>query len=312
MSYISKVEPAVGANNGITGEWVNDGPSGAAETMVNESPPVIELRDVYKVFVSGDKDDLKAFVALKQADFTVPEGEFLTIVGPSGCGKSTVLNLVSGLIQPTSGCILYKGKEVQGINTKIGYVTQDDNLLPWRTVLKNVEFSLEVRNVPKKERRERALEHIRRVGLEGFEKHYPHELSGGMRKRLSIARTLVYEPDVVLMDEPFGPLDAQTRLVLQDQLLKIWSSGHQTVIFITHDLVESIALSNRVMAMSRAPGRIKNVYPVAIPHPRDVFHIHEVKGFSEIYDQLWQDIREEILAQRWSEDQKENARESLE
>jgi NitT/TauT family transport system ATP-binding protein len=133
-----------------------------------------------------------------------------------------------------------------------------------------------------------------------------------MRKRLSIARTLVYEPDVILMDEPFGPLDAQTRLVLQDQLLKIWGNGHQTVIFITHDLVESIALSNRVMVMSCAPGRIKSIYPVPIPHPRDVFHIHEVDGFSEIYDQLWQDIREEILAQRWNEDPKEIVRESHE
>jgi NitT/TauT family transport system ATP-binding protein len=285
---------------------------GAADTMTEKGLPVIEMQDVYKVFVSGDKTNLTAFVALKNADFTVPEGEFLTIVGPSGCGKSTVLNLVGGFIQPTSGCILYKGEEVQGINTKIGYVTQDDNLLPWRTALKNVEFSLEVRGVPKKERRERALEHIHRVGLEGFERHYPHELSGGMRKRLAIARTLVYEPDVILMDEPFGPLDAQTRLVLQDQLLKIWGHGHQTVIFITHDLVESISLSNRVMVMSCAPGRIKNTYSVPIPHPRDVFHIHEVRGFSEIYDPIWQDIREEILAQRWSERQKEIVNESLE
>ena len=143
--------------NGEMGQRMDDHLVGATDTMTAKNLPVIELRDVYKVFVSGEKKDLAAFVALKQADFTVPEGEFLTIVGPSGCGKSTVLNMVSGLIQPTSGCILYKGKEVQGINTKIGYVTQDDNLLPWRTVLKNVEFSLEVRNVPKKERRERAL-----------------------------------------------------------------------------------------------------------------------------------------------------------
>jgi NitT/TauT family transport system ATP-binding protein len=275
--------------------------TGEVAAMVGKSKPVIEFKEVYKVFVSGDKKNLTTLLALKNADFSVPEGEFLTIVGPSGCGKSTVLNLVGGFMEPSSGVVLYKGKAIKGINTQVGYVTQDDNLLPWRTVQKNIEFSLETRGVSKNERKERASEHLRRVGLEGFERHYPHELSGGMRKRVAIARTLVYEPDVILMDEPFGPLDAQTRLILQDQLLKLWANSRQTVIFITHDLVESIVLSNRVMVMSSSPGRIKNIHTVSIPHPRDVFHIHEVEGFSEIYEQIWQDIREELLSQVWSE-----------
>jgi len=265
--------------------------------MAERTSPVIELQEVYKVFVSGDKRDPMAFLALKNAEFAVDDGEFLTIVGPSGCGKSTVLNLIAGLMQPTSGRVLFKGREVRRINTEAGYVTQDDNLLQWRTVLKNVEFSLEVRGVDRRERRRRAMDHLEQVGLAGFEKHFLHELSGGMRKRVSIARTLAYEPDVILMDEPFGPLDAQTRLVLQDQLLTLWHSGKQTIIFITHDLVESIVLANRVMVMSCSPGRIKNIYPVPIPHPRDAFHIHEVAGFSDIYERIWEDIREEILAQ---------------
>ncbi len=265
--------------------------------MAGDPSPVIELQEVYKVFVSGDKRNPVPFLALKDAEFAVKDGEFLTIVGPSGCGKSTILNLVAGLMQPTSGRVLFKGREVRKVNTEAGYVTQDDNLLPWRTVLKNVEFSLEVRGFQRSERKKRAMEHLQQVGLAGFEQHFLHELSGGMRKRVSIARTLAYDPDVILMDEPFGPLDAQTRLVLQDQLLSLWDSGRQTVIFITHDLVESIVLANRVMVMSCSPGRIKNIYPVPIPHPRDAFHIHEVEGFDQIYEQIWEDIREEILAQ---------------
>ncbi|MEN6370277.1 MAG: ABC transporter ATP-binding protein [Thermotogota bacterium] len=265
--------------------------------MGDHQTSIIELHGVYKVFVSGNKRNPIAMLALQNAEFTVPQGEFLTIVGPSGCGKSTVLNLIAGLMQPSSGQVLYRGGEIRGINTQVGYVTQDDNLLPWRTVVKNVEFSLEVRGVARRDRERLAEEHVRQVGLTGFEQHYPHELSGGMRKRVSIARTLAYNPDVILMDEPFGPLDAQTRLVLQDQLLSLWDEGKQTVVFITHDLVESIVLANRVMVMSCSPGRIKNIYPVPLAHPRDAFHIHEVPGFDHIYDQIWQDIREEILAQ---------------
>ena len=190
-------------------------------------------------------------------DLAITEGEFVTIVGPSGCGKSTLLNRIVGLLRSNVGRIVFRGAPIDGICTKIGYVTQKDNLLPWRTLIENVEIALEVQADKKNTRRERAKELIDRVGLSGFEEHYPHELSGGMRQRANIIRTLIYDPELILMDEPFGPLDAQTRLVLQDQLLKLWSSSNKTIVF-THDLVEAIALADRVMLMTSRPGRIKS------------------------------------------------------
>ena len=170
-------------------------------------------------------------LALDSIDLTVAEGEFVTIVGPSGCGKSTLLNLIVGLLHSSSGRIVFRGDPINGICTKIGYVTQKDNLLPWRTLLQNVEIALEIRKIEKIARRNRAQELIKRVGLSGFEDHYPHELSGGMRQRANIIRTLIYDPELILMDEPFGPLDAQTRIVLQDQLLKLWSASRKTILF---------------------------------------------------------------------------------
>jgi NitT/TauT family transport system ATP-binding protein len=216
------------------------------------------------------------------------------LVGPSGCGKSTVLNLLAGLIRPSAGSVLYQGRPVQGINQRIGYITQDDNLLPWRSVQKNVEFGLELRGVPKRERYERAREFIELVGLGGFEDHYPHELSGGMRKRASIVRTLAYDSPVVLMDEPFGPLDAQTRVILQDELLRLWDRQRPAVLFVTHDLVEAITLSDRILTFTGRPGRIKREHVVDLPRPRDVYHIHELDRFQELHNALWNDIRDEI------------------
>ncbi|MBM3451480.1 MAG: ATP-binding cassette domain-containing protein, partial [Armatimonadetes bacterium] len=182
-----------------------------------------------------------------------------------------------------------------GVNTNVGYITQDDNLLAWRTVLGNVELGLEFKSISARERRERAMAYLARVGLAGFEHHYPHELSGGMRKRVSICRTLVDETDdVILMDEPFGPLDAQTRLVLQDWLLRLWEGTGRTIVFVTHDLVEAIALSDRVAVFTRTPGAIKAIRDVSLPRPRDVFHIHQTHGFGGLYEQLWNDLKEEI------------------
>jgi NitT/TauT family transport system ATP-binding protein len=255
--------------------------------------PVVELHSVYKAFVAGRSRQAK--LALEDVNLSVGRGEFWSIVGPSGCGKSTILNLVAGLSGITDGQVLYDGKAVRGVNTGVGYITQDDNLLPWRTLESNVELALELRGVPAAERSARSHEMIGRVGLAGFEKHYPSELSGGMRKRASIIRTLIYDTEVVLMDEPFGPLDAQTRLVLQDDLLALWERSRRTILFVTHDLVEAIALSDKIVVMSAAPGRVKHIYDVDIPRPRDVFHIHETPGFNDIYDRLWADIREEIL-----------------
>jgi NitT/TauT family transport system ATP-binding protein len=232
--------------------------------------------------------------ALLETDLQIHDREFLTIVGPSGCGKSTLMNLIVGLFPATTGEILYRGERHAGVNRAIGYVTQADNLYPWRTLRKNIEFPLELRGVPARQRRERSLHLIHRVGLAGFEESYPHELSGGMRQRANIIRTLAYEPEVILMDEPFGPLDAQTRLILQNQLLELWQEERKTIIFITHDLGEAVALADRVVVMSARPGRIKTIAPVPIPRPRDLFEIHTDERFRETYRTLWVSLEEEV------------------
>ncbi len=248
---------------------------------------------VYKAFVSrGRRSD--PVLALEDVAFDAAPGEFVSLVGPSGCGKSTCLNLLAGLDSPSEGTVAHHGTPVHGVNTSVGYITQDDNLLPWRSLRGNVELSLELRGMARAERRERAQEFIELVGLGGFEEHYPHELSGGMRKRAGIIRTLVYDRDVVLMDEPFGPLDAQTRVILQAELLKLWQRSRPTVLFVTHDLVEAIALSDRILVFTANPGRIKREYTVDIPRPRDPFRIHETPGFTELHQALWQDIRAEL------------------
>ena len=227
-------------------------------------------------------------------DLNIGEGEFVTVVGPSGCGKSTLLNLIVGLLRSTVGRIVFRGNLIDGICPQIGYVTQKDNLFPWRTLVKNVEIALEIRGIDKSARRRQAEELIERVGLRGFEDHYPHELSGGMRQRANIIRTLIYDPELILMDEPFGPLDAQTRIVLQDELLKLWSATNKTIIFITHDLIEAITLADRVVLMSSRPGRIKSIEPVNIARPRDVFKIHESEQFRAVHEKLWRELRPEV------------------
>jgi sulfonate transport system ATP-binding protein len=236
----------------------------------------------------------KKVLALDSVDLTIAEGEFVTVVGPSGCGKSTLLNLIVGLMRSSMGRIVFRGAPIEGITTKIGYVTQKDNLLPWRTLIENVEIALEIRAIEKSARRVQAQDLIDQVGLSGFEDHYPHELSGGMRQRANIIRTLIYDPELILMDEPFGPLDAQTRIVLQDQLLKLWYASKKTIVFITHDLIEAITLADRVVLMSARPGRIKSIEQIAIPRPRDVFKIHEDAQFRSAYERLWQQLRPEV------------------
>jgi NitT/TauT family transport system ATP-binding protein len=248
---------------------------------------------VYKAFVARGRRS-EPVLALQDVAFDVRPGEFVSLVGPSGCGKSTCLNLVAGLSTPSEGAVTHHGRPVRGVNTAVGYITQEDNLLPWRTLRGNVELGMELRGVPRAERRERAQEFIELVGLGRFEEHYPHELSGGMRKRAGIIRTLVHDSDVVLMDEPFGPLDAQTRVILQAELLKLWQRSRPTVLFVTHDLVEAIALSDRILVFTSSPGTVKREYSVDVPRPRDPFRIHETSGFSDLHEALWADIRAEI------------------
>ena len=259
--------------------------------------PILSIRHVSRDFVTRGR----MVHAVADVSLDVAPGEFLTIVGPSGCGKSTLLNMTSGLLPASSGEILYKGVPIRSVNAEIGYVTQADNLYPWRTLRENVEFPLEVRGVARSDRRRRVAELIERVGLGGFEDHYPYELSGGMRQRGNIVRTLSYDPQVILMDEPFGPLDAQTRLILQDQLLRLWDAARKTIVFITHDLGEAVALADRVVVMTARPGRIKSIRPVPIARPRDLFHIHDDEHFRRTYDRLWEDLEAEVrqAAETW-------------
>jgi NitT/TauT family transport system ATP-binding protein len=254
--------------------------------------PAIRFANVQLAFAGQDRDVL----ALDRVSFDVPPGKITSVVGPSGCGKTTLLRLASGLITASGGGVFYNGTPVNGLNTSVGYVTQDSNLFPWLTALGNVEFPLAIRRMPHAERREKALHWLRLVGLEGFENCYPSQLSGGMQKRVSIVRTLIYEPSVVLLDEPFGALDAQTRMGLHHELLELWREKQSTMLFITHDLVEAITLSDQIVIMTRRPGRVKEIYPVPLARPRNVFEIYLEPGFDKAYSTLWHHVKSEITA----------------
>jgi NitT/TauT family transport system ATP-binding protein len=205
-----------------------------------------------------------------------------------------LLNLISGLSAPTEGVIRVDGRDVTGVNRKVGYITQRDNLFPWRTLRANVEFPLELAGVPSAARRREAERWLQRVGLAGFEEAFPHQLSGGMRQRANIIRTLIYEPEVILMDEPFGPLDAQTRLTLQSMLLSIWETQRSTVLFVTHDLTEAIGLADRVVLMSARPGRIVRNDVVEIARPRNIFFLHDQPEFRRLYDLIWNELAAQL------------------
>lgn len=251
---------------------------------------MLSLNNLTKRFFSRDR----VIEAIKDISIDIERGEFITMVGPSGCGKSTILNIVSGLMRPTQGAVEVEGVPVQGVTRDVGYVTQQHNLMPWRTLLDNVAFPLEIAGVPKSERYDRASRLLQMVGLTGFEKSYPHELSGGMRQRGNIVRTLIYSPKVMLMDEPFGPLDAQTRVILQDQLLEIWSHTGVTVIFITHDLHEAIGLGDRVVLLSARPGTIVRIDKVPLARPRDIFRMHDSGEFRDLYDSIWAELERQV------------------
>jgi len=253
----------------------------------------IRLRGVSKIYVAGESQ----VNALENVSLEIRGDSFVSLIGPSGCGKSTVLKLLAGLSRPSTGVIEFWGNLIQGVNKQIGYVTQDHNLFPWLTLQENVEFPLLARGVEREERQRRAGELIHMVGLFGFENAYPNELSGGMQKRGSIIRTLIYDPDVILMDEPFGPLDAQTRLVMQQELLDLWARKRKTILFVTHDLTEAITLSDQVIVMTRRPGQIKGIFDIPLTRPRDVFTIQESSDFHELYRRIWHAFRDEIRSQ---------------
>ena len=232
--------------------------------------------------------------ALDGFSLSIGKGEFVGIVGPSGCGKSTLLNLTAGLMQPTSGQVIYDGVPVAHANTRVGYMTQKDNLMPWRTVEDNVGLALQIRGLGREQRREQVKQFVNLVGLRGFERHFPAELSGGMRKRVALARTLIYDPETLLMDEPFGALDAQLKMILHDELLKLWDKTHKTIIFVTHDLAEAVALADRVVVLTARPGRVKVVQEIDLPRPRDVFQVHFTPEFGRLFERLWGALEEDI------------------
>jgi len=227
-----------------------------------------------------------AVLALDDIDLDIPSNSFVSLLGPSGCGKSTLLKLVAGIESPSNGTVSCGEKPVGGINTGLAYVPQGRGLFPWMTLLANVEFPLKIAKVPAAERRRRALEWIGRVGLGGFEHKFPRQLSGGMEKRGSMARALVSDKPILLMDEPFGPLDAHTRLSLQQQLMQLWEEVKNTVVFVTHDVIEAIALSDLVVVMSPRPGRIVEVVEVTLPRPRNVLTVPDREGFVKLHSYL--------------------------
>ncbi|WP_303229238.1 ABC transporter ATP-binding protein [Comamonas kerstersii] len=254
----------------------------------------IQARDVRMDFaIEDDKGRRQQISALQDFNLDIREGEFFTILGPSGCGKSTFLNVLAGLAHKTSGSITIDGRPAEGINLHQGVVFQGYALFPWRTVLQNIEMGLEIRKVPKRERKETAEHFLDLVGLSGFAHRYPHELSGGMRQRVAIARALAYSPDLLLMDEPFAALDAQTREILQAELLRIWEAHKKTIVFITHSLDEAIYLSDRIAVMTHRPGRIKSILnvPLARPRPAEIRHSPQ---FVQLREQAWDVLRDEV------------------
>ena len=236
-------------------------------------------------------------LALGGVNLTVMDGEFVSVVGPSGCGKTTFLSVVDGLIAATSGRILVDGQEVTKPGPDRAVVFQDASLLPWRTVLRNVLYGLECLGVKTREARERAAHFIEMVGLAGFEQHYPYELSGGMQQRVNLARALVMDPKILLMDEPFASLDAQTREIMQTELLRIWEQGRKTVLFVTHQIDEAVFLADRVLVFARRPGRLQESVEIELPRPRSLTLKREAR-FHAIEDRIWSLIEEDVRADR--------------
>ena len=253
--------------------------------------PAIELIDVSRRFVTPDG---KSMTAIRDFSMTVDPGEFVAVVGPTGCGKSTTLNLVTGLARPSSGEVRVMGGPVTGIDPRIGFVFQTDALFPWKSVLDNVMAGPLFRGRPKAEAEERARAWLSRVHLSGHETKYPHQLSGGMRKRVSLAQTFVNEPKILLMDEPFSALDVQTRVLMHEELLTLWAEVQACVVFVTHDLEEALALADKVYVLTAGPATVKSVYPVHLRRPRVVSEIRYDPDFIELSHTIWNDLRDEV------------------
>jgi len=263
----------------------------ATSVSVQSGAPAIELTNVTKRF--GTQGGGR-FTALRDVELTIQPGEFCAVVGPTGCGKSTTLTLVSGLERPSAGTVVVDGRPVSGITPGVGFMFQQDAVFPWKSVLDNVAAGPRFRGQSRAKANVLARDWLRRVGLAGFEDRYPHQLSGGMRKRVALAQSLINEPRVLLMDEPFSALDVQTRSIMSDELLSLWDQTHPAVIFVTHDLEEAIALADKVVVLTAGPGTIKAIFPVDLPRPRRVQEIRFHPEFVAIYEKVWEALRSEV------------------
>ena len=269
------------------------------------SPPALDLQGITCVFSSREQPGQR-YTAVKDTRLSIAPGEFVSVVGPTGCGKSTLLNIGAGLLEPSSGEVRVFGEPLKGINRRAGYMFQAESLMPWKTALANVMAGLTFRGVAAPEAEQQALAWLARVGLAGFEDRYPHELSGGMRKRVAMAQTLILDPDIILMDEPFSALDVQTRQLMENELLDLWAEpshsgqagagGGRAVLFITHDLDEAIALSDRVVVLSAGPATHPiGEFVIDLPRPRNVAEIRDLPRFTQLHAQIWAVLRDEVL-----------------
>lgn len=266
-----------------------------------ELEPKIQLQDIHKTFRWTAKGKRHVVPALGGVDFDIRPNEFLSIIGPSGCGKTTLLRILAGLAQPDSGNVLIDGRVVTEPGPERAMVFQAFGLFPWKTVLDNVMFPLRIRKMPEAEAKAKAMDQLTRVGLERFVSSHPHQLSGGMQQRVGLARALATEPDILLMDEPFGAIDAQTREYMQEELMKIWWETRKTVVFVTHDLDEAVMLSDRILVLSRGPGTVRRVVDVELERPRWEYDVRARPEFASARHEIWELLRGDLQAQNAEE-----------
>ncbi len=267
----------------------------ADPSSTRSTDAALSLVDVACTFVSRD-DPAQRYTAVRDVSLAVADGEFVSVVGPTGCGKSTLLNVAAGLLAPSSGSVRVFGEPLAGVNRRAGYMFQTDALMPWRSALANVTAGLQFRGVPALQAREQGEAWLRRVGLGGFGDRYPHQLSGGMRKRVALAQTLILDPDIILMDEPFSALDIQTRQLMENEVLELWAARRKAVLFITHDLDEAIAMSDRVVVLSAGPASHPiGEFAIDLPRPRDVAEIRTQARFVDLHERIWAVLKEQVL-----------------